>query len=149
MPRAAQVADEPGPRVLVADDNRDAAETLAMLLRLDGFEVDVAHSGSDALARACGCTYDAIVLDIGMPQGDGYHVARTLRAQPETRQTMLIALTGWAQDADRRRALDTGFDEYFTKPVDHDVLLASLRRQRRRNEASAGASGSGNPVTSG
>ena len=149
MPRAAQVTAGPGSRVLVADDNRDAAETLAMLLRLDGYEVDVAHSGSDALDRACGCSYDAIVLDIGMPQGDGHHVARTLRAQPATRQTMLIALTGWAQDADRRRAFDAGFDEYFTKPVDHDVLLASLRRQRRRHEAPADVSGPGSPVTSG
>ena len=131
------------------EDDRRLATVLRRGLEAEGFAVDNALDGEQGLWLATEQPYDAIVLDIGMPQGDGYHVARTLRAQPAMRQTMLIALTGWAQDADRRRAFDAGFDEYFTKPVDHDVLLASRRRQRRRNEAPADVSGPGSPVTSG
>jgi PAS domain S-box-containing protein len=111
-----------GRRVLVADDNKDAADALAMLLELGGHEVRVAHGGRDALSLAQTFRPDVALLDIGMPELNGYEVAKELRREPWGSRMCLIALTGWGQDEDRQRAKDAGFDRHLTKPVDTDAL---------------------------
>ena len=113
-------------RILVADDNQDAANTLAMLLRLAGHEVHTAHGGQTALALASTVRPEIALLDIGMPDLDGYEVAKQLRAAPWGATVKLIALTGWGQEEDKRRAQAAGFDHHLTKPVDPDRLEALL-----------------------
>jgi len=115
-----------GRKVLVADDNRDAANALALLLRLAGHDVRVAHDGEGALALAREFEPDCAVLDIGMPDLNGYEVARRLRQSTSGKKVRLIALTGWGQDEDKRRAHDAGFDHHLTKPVDRERLDALL-----------------------
>lgn len=105
-------------RILVADDNRDAADTLAMVLESMGHDVVVAYAGEDAIAVARRHRPAVVILDIGMPDLTGYEVAHMLRADPACRDALLLAITGWGQDVDRRRAFDAGFDRHLTKPVD-------------------------------
>ena len=114
-------------RILVADDNRDAAESLAMLLRSSGHVVREALDGETALREAAVFLPTVAFLDIGMPKVSGYDVARTLRAQPWGRTIHLIALTGWGQDEDRRRSAEAGFDTHVVKPVAHEELKKLLR----------------------
>jgi CheY-like chemotaxis protein len=113
-------------RVLVADDNRDAADSLQRILSIYGHEVRAVYDGAAALALAGEMRPRVAVLDIGMPGASGLDVARALRER-YGRATTLIALTGWGQDSDRRRALEAGFDFHLTKPVDpaalNDLLL--------------------------
>ena len=116
-------------RVLVVDDNRDAAVAAARLLRADGHEVDVAHDGDEALRAAEARPPDAALLDIGLPGRDGYSVCRELRARSGGEPLFLVAVTGWGQDEDRRRALDAGFDLHLTKPVDLRALRQALNQQ--------------------
>jgi signal transduction histidine kinase/CheY-like chemotaxis protein len=111
-----------GLRILVADDNRDAAESLAMLLEIGGHEVRVAHLGRAALSTAQVFRPDIALLDIGMPDMSGYEVAQALRREPWAVHIRIIALTGWGQESDRRRALEAGFDHHLIKPVDPDHL---------------------------
>jgi signal transduction histidine kinase/CheY-like chemotaxis protein len=115
-------------RVLVADDNEDAGESLAMLLRLDGHEVEVANNGTDAVALFDRSQPDVAVLDIGMPGLSGYEVAKRIRERPAGKDALLIAVTGWGQDADKEKARAAGFDHHFTKPVEPDALSALLAR---------------------
>jgi PAS domain S-box-containing protein len=109
-------------RILVVDDNRDSATSLAMLLKLLGNETRTAHDGLEALDVAAAFRPDLIFLDIGMPRLNGYDTARRIRTQPWGRDTTLIALTGWGQEDDRRQSREAGFDSHITKPVDPDVL---------------------------
>ena len=114
-------------KILVADDNQDAANTLAMLLRLAGHDVRTAHGGQAALTLADEFQPEFVLLDIGMPDLDGYEVAKQLRLTDGGKNVRLIALTGWGQDEDKRRAREAGFDYHLTKPVDPhrlDALLA-------------------------
>lgn len=116
-------------RVLVVDDNVDAAESLRALLRLAGHEVDVAHDGPAALALAARRPPQLVLLDLGLPGIDGCEVARQLRAQSATAGATLVALTGWGQDADRRLTQASGFDHHLVKPMDPaalERLLAEL-----------------------
>jgi CheY-like chemotaxis protein len=113
-------------RILIVDDNVDAAESLAEVLRLEGHEVLTAGSAEEAIERLADFIPDAAFLDIGLPKMDGYELARTLRADPRLRATRLIALTGYGRAPDRRRAIDAGFDEHMVKPVDIESLLARL-----------------------
>jgi DNA-binding response OmpR family regulator len=113
-------------RILVADDNRDAASSLATLLSLDGNEVRVANDGEQALAEAERFRPDVVLLDIGMPKKNGYEVAREMRAAPWGGSMTLVAVTGWGQVDDKRRAREAGFDRHFTKPLDLDALMAFL-----------------------
>ena len=122
-----------GHRVLVVDDNRDAANTLAVLLRLQGHEVRVAHDGVSALEAASELRPTVALLDLGMPGMDGYEVARRIRQTAGLQKTVLAALTGWGQREDRRRTAQSGFDHHLVKPVDSQVLqnlLASLAADR-------------------
>jgi PAS domain S-box-containing protein len=113
-------------RVLIADDNRDAAESLAMLLEMEGHAVTVVHDGRQALASIETSKPDVALLDIGMPEIDGYEVARRVRGDTRTRNLMLIAVTGWGQEADKARAAAAGFDLHFTKPVEPQGLIGLL-----------------------
>jgi CheY-like chemotaxis protein len=115
-----------GRRVLVADDNKDAAETLALLLEMAGHDVRVVHDGRAALSLAHTFRPDSALLDIGMPQLNGYEVAEALRREPWGANINLIALTGWGQEGDRQRALAAGFDRHLTEPVDPDALQALI-----------------------
>jgi DNA-binding response OmpR family regulator len=116
-------------RLLVVDDNKDAADTLAMMLQLAGHEVRVAHGGSAALAVAHSFRPEVAILDIGMPDMNGYELATALRGQSWAAGIYLIALTGWGQEGDRQRAREAGFDQHMTKPLDPEALdsfLASM-----------------------
>ena len=115
-------------RVLIADDNQDGAESLGMLLNLSGHEVFLAHSGKDALTVAQEKRPDVAVLDIGMPDLSGYEVAERIRLEPWGEHITLIALTGWGQENDRRRAQAAG-DHHCTKPVDPDDLQRFFARR--------------------
>lgn len=114
--------------VLVADDNRDAGETLAMLLRLDGHEVHVATDGLEAVEMFGRVHPDVAILDIGMPGLSGHEVARRIRDQGGDKPVTLIAVTGWGQKADKERAAASGFDHHFTKPVEPSLLSALLQK---------------------
>jgi PAS domain S-box-containing protein len=115
-----------GRRLLVVDDNRDAATTLAMLLRLQGCEVHVANDGLAALEAAAHYQPELIFLDIGMPGMDGYEVARRIRRTPGLKHIVLAALTGWGQQEDRRRSAEAGFDHHLVKPVQPGTLESIL-----------------------
>ncbi len=105
-------------RVLVVDDNEDTAEMMGLLLGMDGHEVEVAHTGPSALEAAAARRPDVIVLDIGLPGLDGYQVAQRLRQDPAYKDVLLIAASGYGQEADRRRSWEAGFDHHLVKPVD-------------------------------
>jgi PAS domain S-box-containing protein len=113
-------------RVLIVDDNRDAASSLAMLLDLVGCDVSVAFGGAEALDAFDHFNPEIVLLDIGMPGMDGYEVARRLRADPRGKSILLVAVTGWGQAEDKRRAAEAGFDEHLTKPVDPSLLATLL-----------------------
>ncbi len=119
-------ADESGLLILVVDDNRDAADTLAMLLGMDGHRTQTAYSGAQALALASAEVFDAAILDIGMPGMNGYELAGHLRAAPHSASMLLIALTGWGQQGDQQKALAAGFDRHISKPVNPELLLDGL-----------------------
>jgi PAS domain S-box-containing protein len=116
----------PARRVLVVDDNVDAAESVAMLLRLAGHDVRVAHNGPEAVQVATTYRPEVVVLDIGLPGMSGYEVARSLRQDPQFRDTLLVAVTGYGQEEDRQRSEEAGFDHHLTKPVDPDRLQLLL-----------------------
>jgi len=108
--------------ILLVDDNVDAAESMAMLLRDLGHEVTVAHDGPNAIRRGQENNPHVIVLDIGLPEMNGYQVAEALRQQPCFQKTVLVALTGHGQEEDRRRSREAGFDHHLLKPVKMDAL---------------------------
>ena len=112
-------------RILVVDDNRDAAQSLAVMLRLSGGEVEVetAHDGAQALRIAERFRPSLVLMDIGMPGMSGFDVARRIRSQPWGSRVRLVAQTGWGQDQDRQRAHEAGFDEHLTKPIDYLALM--------------------------
>jgi PAS domain S-box-containing protein len=121
-----------GHRLLVVDDNQDAALTLAMLLRLSGHEVQVAHRGARALEIAASFQPDLVFLDLGMPGMDGYQVARKMREIPGMEKAVLAALTGWGQKEDLRRTAEAGFDHHLVKPPEPELLedlLGSLAKE--------------------
>jgi two-component system CheB/CheR fusion protein len=111
-----------GRRILVVDDNKDAADSMRMLLRLTGNEIRVANDGLEALEAAEQFRPDLVLLDIGLPKLNGYEVAERIRQQPWGRDIILVALTGWGQDEDRRRSQAAGFNLHLVKPVDPAVL---------------------------
>jgi CheY-like chemotaxis protein len=118
---------------MVVDDNKDAADSLALLLELEGHRVHIAYDAHSALERAKLEKPPVIVLDIGLPGMDGYELANQLRRHPETTSAMLIALSGYGQEGDRRRARESGFHHHLVKPVDPrelSDLLASLHDHR-------------------
>ena len=134
-PRRMRSMEQPikaGPkrRVLVVDDNRDNADSLAALLQISGHETQVAMDGEAAIGAAAEYEPDVILLDIGLPKVNGYDACRRIRERPSGKRAMIYALTGWGQEEDRRRSRDAGFDGHFVKPVDHRELLEALTRTR-------------------
>ncbi len=126
-----QSAAVPPRRVLVVDDNLDAAEGLAMLLSLRGHQVSTAYDGQSALERARQIDPDVVLLDIGLPRLDGFEVARRLRQEHSGRQMVLVALTGYGQERDRVRAREAGFDHHLLKPVRLEMLEQLLTVDQR------------------
>jgi PAS domain S-box-containing protein len=114
-------------RIVVVDDNQDAADSLTALLRIKGHQVEVAYDGESAIALVMRALPDLVLLDIGLPGKSGYQVAREIRDHTSGR-TVLVALTGWGKDEDKRRALESGFDQHFTKPLTVDQLEDILDR---------------------
>jgi CheY-like chemotaxis protein len=123
-----------GLRILIVDDNRDAAGMLAMLLQFSGHETHTAHDGVEAVEATTKLQPDVILLDIGLPRLNGYEAARMLRErQEQPGRPLLVVLTGWGQDEDRRRSEEAGFDAHLVKPVDEaalDKLLVDLGASR-------------------
>jgi CheY-like chemotaxis protein len=130
LPALAPAAPAPGARrrlrLLIVDDNPDAAQSLAELLRTEGHDVVVAEDAESALRRADLPAMDAFILDIGLPGMDGFALARYLRGDPSTAQAALIALTGYGQPADREQSRRAGFDHHFVKPAALATLAAAL-----------------------
>ncbi len=126
VPAPAPPSPPSGTRVLIVDDNIDAAQSLAMLLGLRGYDVQTAFSGREAVLAAGATRPHAVLLDIGLPDTDGYDVARQLRATPWGRDVALVALTGFGQDDDRAKAAEAGFDRHLTKPVAPQTLETCL-----------------------
>jgi PAS domain S-box-containing protein len=121
-----------GLRVLVVDDNADSADSLAIWLRLKGHEVRTAYDGPQALAQALEQQPDLVLLDIGMPGMSGYEVARRMRAHPDTRRTVLVAMTGWGQEEDRRQSREAGIDQHLVKPLEPRALEDLIARLAAR-----------------
>lgn len=114
-------------KILVVDDNVDAAFTLQMLLKIKGHHAHISHSGEQAIADAAALKPDVILMDISMPGMNGYDACRHIRASPEGRQTVIVALTGFGKEEDRRLSHEAGFDAHLLKPVDIKTLLDTLQ----------------------
>lgn len=113
-------------RILVVDDNQDSAHSLALLLKLAGHEAHIANDGVEAVEAAAKFQPDVILLDIGLPKLNGYEAARRIREQRGEKGLVIVALTGWGQEEDRRRSEEAGFDAHMVKPMDHDALAKLL-----------------------
>ncbi len=134
MPQIATAS--PAPRVLVVDDNQDAADSLATLLDVLGYSVRIAYDGPDAIEAADEFQPEVALLDIGLPRLSGYDIARHVR-EKHGEKVLLVAITGWGQEDDRRKAREAGFDHHFTKPADFDVLIKLIGTElERRGRAS-------------
>jgi CheY-like chemotaxis protein len=120
-------------RVLVVEDNADAADTLGLLLRLYGHKVEIARTGPTALQMALAARPDVVLLDIGLPGMDGFQVAQRLREKPEFKDVVICAVTGYTpSEADRQRQRETGFDHHYVKPLDLKVLLEMFKSVVRK-----------------
>jgi len=125
-----QTADSPlGSRILVVEDNADTAESMARLLRLLGYEVQIAHDGPRAIEMALRQRPDFVLLDIGLPGMDGYEVAVRLRQEASCQDAVLIAISGYGRSEDRQRSREAGIDHHLIKPIDHHELLALLAQR--------------------
>lgn len=118
-------------RILLIEDNLDAADSLRLALELEGHQVAVAHDGPQGLERARQLTPEVVLCDIGLPDMDGYAVARALRREPGLRDAFLIALTGYAQPEDQQRALEAGFDAHLTKPTTVEGVETAMVRSKQ------------------
>jgi len=130
---ATKTTQNKGRRILVVDDNRDAAISLAMMLRLMGNETLAAHDGLEAIDLAASFCPELMLLDIGMPRLNGYDTARQIRAEPWGKNIMLVALTGWGQEEDRRKSHEAGFDAHIVKPIDPAALEKLLAQPSWRS----------------
>jgi CheY-like chemotaxis protein/two-component sensor histidine kinase len=132
-PAAAEKPDQL--HVLVVDDNADAAESLGVLLDIEGHAAHIAHTGAEALQVAQAQALDVVFLDIGLPDMSGYDVARRLRMLPGMQKTLLVALTGWGTQDDRQRTRDAGFDRHLTKPAELPAVEELLRTAAQARHA--------------
>ena len=141
-PAPAPPAEQRLRRVLVVDDNRDSAQTLAMVLDVMGHTTCVANDGLEAVRLAGEFQPDIVLLDIGMPRLNGYEACRQIRAQPWANTVVMVAVTGWGQDDDRRRSREAGFDLHLVKPLDPvevERMMRKLEPGPRATTASASA----------
>jgi DNA-binding response OmpR family regulator len=125
MEQATRAADR---RVLVVDDNEDAADSLATLLGVMNYDVRVAYDGPEAIEAADDFRPTIALLDIGLPKLSGYDIARHIR-RTRGSDVLLVAITGWGQEDDRRKASEAGFDHHFTKPADFEVLVELIEQE--------------------
>ncbi len=125
------LTDSAALKILVVDDNCDSAESLSFLLQLEGHETHLVYDGLAAVAAAAKLQPDVVLLDIGLPGIDGFEAARRIRAHNGDKRLLLVALTGWGQDEDRRRTAQAGFDAHLVKPVEIDALMKLLAVRRR------------------
>jgi CheY-like chemotaxis protein/two-component sensor histidine kinase len=125
-PELVESESQPQRRVLIVDDNRDSADSLAMLLEITGNKTYMAHDGVEAVEAIEKHQPEVVLLDIGLPRLDGHEVCRRVREQPWGKDIVMIALTGWGQEDDRRRSEEAGFNGHLVKPVDYDKLLELL-----------------------
>ena len=132
MPRNQSPQSLPPLRVLIVDDNRDAAVLLGKLLSMLGNNTRVVHSGFEALEAAHEFKPEAILLDIGLPDMDGYETAKMIRETPEGKNVTIVAVTGWGQQEDRERARLAGFDHHVVKPADSKQLMEILSTVRAK-----------------
>jgi two-component system CheB/CheR fusion protein len=130
QPNQSEARERRPARVLVVDDAPDVLEMFSMLLRLSGYNVSVAESATRALERAQATQFDVVVSDIGMPEMNGYELARRLRELPGYSNVPLIAVTGFARYSDRAQALESGFNAHLSKPVNPTTLLDLIERLR-------------------
>ncbi len=121
-------------RVLVVDDNEDAADSLATLLGVMGYEVRVAYDGPEAITAADDFRPAVALLDIGLPKLSGYDIARHVRTTRGV-DVLLVAITGWGQEDDRRKAREAGFDHHFTKPADFEKLVTLIEQEMKHRHA--------------
>ena len=142
--RGADAPDE-ACRVLVVDDNVDSAQSMSLLLGLEGYQVDCAYDGEQALSRAEAFRPEVVLLDLGLPRFSGYEVARRLRAEPSGASMLLVAVSGYGRERDRQAAREAGFDLHLTKPADPDEVLRVLSERRALH--AAGRVGSGGLTT--
>ena len=126
MTQSSLSADQACLRVLVVDDNHDAADTLAEVLEIMGCRTETAYDGLEGVEKAEQLRPDAVVLDLGMPRLNGYEACERIRAQPWGRHLRVVAVSGWGQQDDRRRSMQAGFDAHLVKPVAPEELLALL-----------------------
>jgi CheY-like chemotaxis protein len=131
-PRAGAGAERVARKILVVDDNRDSATSLALMLQLMGNETRTAHDGIEGLETAAAFRPDVVLLDLGMPRLNGYDTAQRMREQPWGRTAILVALTGWGQESDRARSREAGFDHHLVKPVEPALLERLLAESARR-----------------
>jgi CheY-like chemotaxis protein len=117
-------------KILVVDDNRDAADTLSLLLRNEGHTVHTAYGGTEAIQIADAVRPEVVLLDIQMPRMSGYDLVRELRRHERAPRPLLIAVSAWGQESDKLASRQAGFDHHLTKPVDPDALLQLLERPR-------------------
>lgn len=134
MPQASH-PEKSARRVLVVDDNEDAADSLATLLDVMGYEVRIAYDGPEAIEAADEFQPQVALLDIGLPRLSGYDIARHVR-EKRGEDVLLVAITGWGQEEDRRLALEAGFDHHFTKPADFDALLGLIDQELKQRKHS-------------
>jgi CheY-like chemotaxis protein len=120
-----------GRRILIVDDNSDAAVSLAMLLTISGNDTHTAHDGVEAVNAFEQYRPEVILLDLGLPKLSGHEVCRRIRERPGGGDVVIIALTGWGQESDRRKSQDAGFDGHLVKPIDYGALMDLLRSVER------------------
>jgi CheY-like chemotaxis protein len=121
----------PGLRVLVVEDNTDGADTLAMVLRLDGYDVEIARDGPSALVKGQEYKPDVVLLDLGLPGMTGYEVAKAIVGRRPARTPLIVAVTGYGEEEARRKSAEAGIDLHLLKPVDPGELHGVLERFRR------------------
>jgi CheY-like chemotaxis protein len=129
VPRVEEPAH--GRRILIVDDNSDAAVSLAMLLTISGNDTHTAHDGVEAVNAFEQYRPEVILLDLGLPKLSGHEVCRRIRERPGGGDVVIIALTGWGQESDRRKSQDAGFDGHLVKPIDYGALMDLLRSVER------------------
>lgn len=134
---AANGADGRKMQVLVVDDNRDAADSLAALLEIDGFDARAVYDGASAIAATAEAIPEMIVMDLGMPGMDGYETARAIRQRPGAERILMIALTGWGQNDARRRTGEAGFDHHLVKPVELEQIIRLAGACQNREQVQA------------
>ncbi|MFL6665501.1 MAG: ATP-binding protein, partial [Rhizobacter sp.] len=145
---ATDVPHSKGRRILIVDDNQDAADSIAQYLQLEGHEVKTVGDGAQALSSVPVFAPQIVVLDIGLPGMSGYEIARRMRKLPATRDVLLVALTGYGQKEDQQRAMEAGFDRHFVKPTDPRVLVQLIAEWPAQGTVRAGQDERGGHVAS-